>query len=305
VGGFVLSFAGWQGIFLVNVPITVLGLVLGWRWLPSPPAADSGAATLAGLDVPGVLLFAATLTALLGGLLSFGSPQSWLLLAAVPILGVALGVRELRAGSPFFDVRMLASNPVLIGVFLQFATVTFAFYTLFFGLPVWLEEVRGFDPRTAGLLILPVTGLGIVATPIAAQLINRAGPKLPLIIGSAVLAAGSALLLTFNPSTPVIGLIAVAFVLGVPNGFNTMGLQSALYSAAPPARMSWAGGQFQTFRYVGAILSATLLASVFHVRATTDGLHSMAILLVVVSVALVVASVATPRPTAAAPSAAS
>jgi len=71
-------------------------------------------------------------------------------------------------------------------------------------------------------------------------------------------------------------------VLGVPNGFNNMGLQAALYEAAPPARFSWAGGQFQTFRYVGAILSSTLLAAVFRQRATTQGLHAMALLLVVV-----------------------
>ena len=49
------------------------------------------------------------------------------------------------------------ANPVLIGVFIQFAAVTFIFYSFFFGLPIWLEEVRGFDAKTAGLLILPNT----------------------------------------------------------------------------------------------------------------------------------------------------
>ena len=84
-------------------------------------------------------------------------------------------------------------------------------------------------------------------------------------------------------------------MLGVPNGFNNMGLQAALYEAAPPARTSWAAGQFQTFRYVGAILSSTLLGAVFRQRATTDGLHSMALLLVVVSFALVISSLMTRR----------
>jgi predicted MFS family arabinose efflux permease len=245
---------------------------------------------LASIDAPGVILFAATLTGLLAGLLSLGSAESVVLLAAVPFLAVLLAVRELRARSPFFDVRMLAANPVLIGVFIQFAAVTFVFYTFFFGLPIWLEEIRGFDARTAGILILPVTGLGVVATPIAARLIARRATRAALIIGSVALAAGSALLLGFNPATPVAVLIAVAVVLGIPNGFNNMGLQSALYEAAPPVRLSWAGGQFQTFRYVGAILSSTLLATVFRQRATTEGLHEMAVLLVAVSIGLIVAS---------------
>lgn len=291
IGGFVLSIGGWQGIFLVNVPITALGVVLGLRWLPAPPPSDAAGAGLAGLDVPGVLLFAATLTALLGGLLSLGSPVAWLLLASVPVIAAALAWRELRTASPFFDLRLLAANPVLIGVFAQFAATTFVFYTLFFGLPIWMEEIRGFDARTAGLLILPVTGLGVIATPIAAELISRRGTRVSLVIGSAVLAAGTALLFTFGPTTPVLGLVAAAFVLGLPNGFNNMGLQAALYAAAPPERTSWAGGQFQTFRYVGAIFSATLLAAVFRQRASTEGLHAMAVLLVAVSIALVIASV--------------
>lgn len=293
VGGLILSVASWQGIFLVNVPITALGIVLAFRWLPAPPPSETGGAGIGALDVPGVLLFAATLTGLLAGFLSLGSPESWVLLGAVPLLALLLALRELRAPTPFFDVRMLAANPVLIGVFLQFAAVTFVFYTIFFGMPIWLEEVRGFDARAAGLLILPVTGLGVIATPVAAALITRRGSRLALLIGSTLLVAGSALLLTFGPSTPVLGLLGVGIVLGVPNGFNNMGLQSALYEAAPPARLSWAGGQFQTFRYVGAILSATLLAAVFRERATTDGLHSMAILMVVVSAGLVVASALT------------
>jgi MFS family permease len=296
LGGLILSVAGWQGIFLVNAPITGLGIVLALRWLPAPPPSDTAGTGLAALDVPGVLLFAATLTSLLAGLLSLGSTQSWILLAAVPFLAWLLTVRELRAGSPFFDLRLLGANPLLIGVFVQFAAVTFVFYTFFFGLPIWLQEVRGFDARSAGLLILPVTGLGVVATPIAAGLISRRGTWPALVLGSIVLCLGSALLLTFGPSTPTIGLVAVAVVLGVPNGFNNMGLQAALYEAAPPTRLSWAGGQFQTFRYVGAILSSTLLGAVFRQRATTEGLHSMALLLVLVSLALVIASTTLRRP---------
>ncbi len=296
VGGLILSFGSWQGIFLVNVPITAVGIVLGLRWLPNPPASEAAGAGLSGLDVPGVLLFAATLTGLLAGLLSVGSPQAWILLACVPLLALMLVMREVRFATPFFDIRLLAANPVLIGVFIQFAAVTFVFYSFFFGLPIWLEEVRHLDARAAGLLILPVTGLGVIATPIAAKLISRYGTRSSLVIGSLALCLGSALLLIFGPTTPLVVLVAVGIVLGVPNGFNNMGLQAALYEAAPPARTSWAAGQFQTFRYVGAILSSTLLGAVFRQHASTEGLHSIAVLLVAVSIGLVIASLVTRRP---------
>src|SRR4029077_10811131 len=55
IGGLVLSVGGWQGIFLVNVPITLLGIVLGLRWLPAPPPADAGKAGPARLERSGAV----------------------------------------------------------------------------------------------------------------------------------------------------------------------------------------------------------------------------------------------------------
>ena len=295
IGGIVLGAWGWQGIFLVNLPVTLAGIALALRWLPAPPPSDGSGRGLRSVDFPGVILFAATLVPLLAALLELGSLQSWAMLAFAPVAGALLVARELRSESPFFDVRMLARNRAMVGVFIQFAAVTFIFYSLFFGLPIWLEQIRGFDARTAGLLVLPVTGLGIVMTPVAANLVGRAGPRPSLVAGSLFMVAGSALLVLLNPSTPVPALLGIALVLGVPNGFNNMGLQAALYEVTPPERISWAGGQFQTFRYVGATLSSAVLGSVFRHGGTTTGLHTIGVMLAAVSAGLVVASLLTRR----------
>lgn len=290
IGGVLLSTVGWQGIFLVNLPLTLGGIALGLRWLPAAPPSDPTGGGIGRFDLPGVALFAASVTSLLGALLEFGSPQSWLLLAAFPAAAALLAVRELGSASPFFDLRLLGRNPAMVGVFVQFAAVTLVFYTFFFGLPVWLEEVRHLDPRTAGLLVLPVTGLGVVMTPVAARLIHLAGTRLTLVIGSALLLAGTLLLQLLQPTTPLPLLLAVAVVLGVPNGFNNLGLQARLYAVAPPHRISWAGGQLQTFRYVGATLSSAMLAIVFRDGASTAGLHLAALLLSILAALLVATS---------------
>jgi MFS family permease len=289
IGGLLLSAWGWQAIFLVNVPITVAAVAFGLRWLPAPPPADPTGAGLASLDIPGVVLFAATLTSVLGALLALGSAESFALLALVPVAATALAVRELRTSSPFFDLRLLARNPTIVGVFLQFAAVTFVFYSFFFALPIWLEQIGRYDARAAGLLVLPLAGIAVIVTPIAARLVEMRGPRLPLVVGSVFLLAGTLLVLTLNPGAPVPLLLFVAFMVGVPNGFNNLGLQSALYAATPGERISWAAGQFQTFRYVGATLAGAVLGSVFRHGATTGGLHGMAVALAVVSLAIVVA----------------
>jgi len=290
IGGVLLAQWGWQAIFLVNVPITVTCIVLALRWLPAPPPADTGGGGWAGIDIPGVILFAATLTPILAALLSFGSTESWILLAIVPVAAILLAVRELRYNAPFFDIRLLMRNPGIISVFLQFAATTFIFYSFFFGLPIWLEQIGGYDPRAAGLLILPLTGIAIVVTPIASAMIERLGTRVPLVIGSTFLLAGSLLMLTITPGASILLILASCFVLGVPNAFNNLGLQAALYGVTPPERISWAAGQFQTFRYVGATLAGAVLGSVFRGGATTAGLHGIATTLAVVAAALIVAS---------------
>ena len=295
VGGLVLAAWGWQAIFLVNLPMTLAGIALALRWLPAPPPSDPAGGGLGGMDLPGVALFALTLTPLLAALLELGTARGWVLLAVVPLAGALLAFRELRCATPFFDLRLLARNPAMVGVFLQFGAVTFVFYSFFFGLPIWFEQVRAFDARAAGLLVLPITGLGVLMTPVAARLVSRSGPRSSLVAGSAFMLAGTLLLLTFGPSTTIPVMLAVAFVLGVPNGFNNMGLQAALYDATPPERISWAGGQFQTFRYIGATLASTVLGSTFREGASTAGLHSIAIVLAAVAAGLVLASAVTRR----------
>jgi hypothetical protein len=90
-------------------------------------------------------------------------------------------------------------------------------------------------------------------------------------------------------------LLAVGAVLGVPNGCNNLGLQAALYQAAPANQMGAAGGLFQTYRYIGAILSSATIGLVPGTSATSEGLQVLALIIAFVSAALVVTSVMTGR----------
>lgn len=301
LGGLLVALAGWQAIFLVNVPATIIGLALALRWLPpdlprqDQPARDAERGNplvhlLRTVDLPGILLFTAALAGLLAFLLSLPGSRPWPLLAAAIIAVILLFWHERRAAEPFLDIRMLAGNRQLVAVYAQYAAVNIVFYAFFFGLPIWMEQARGFRPFTSGLLMLPVAGLGVLVTPLAARLIGRSGVKPSLVIGSLALLVGSLLLLLVNLSTPLVGLLAVGAVLGIPNGFNNLGLQAALYASARPETMGSAGGQFQTFRYVGAILSTALLGSIFGTAATSGGLHIIGGVLAAISAGLLIAS---------------
>lgn len=299
LGGSLIALAGWPAIFLVNVPVTAVGLVLARIWLPPDPAElyGTGEASrgswggLLSLDIPGVVLFSVFLTSLLGFLLSLSGRRLWpLFVLAVPA-AILLVWREQRVGAPFLDVRLLAANRSLVGVYVQFAAVNLVFYSVFFGLPLWLEETRRLAPETSGLILLPVAGVGVLATPVAGRVIARSGPRPALVAGSSLLLGGSLLLLFFGASTPLTVLLLVGAVLGVPNGFNNLGLQAILYKAAPAAQIGAAGGLFQTFRYLGATLSTVTIGLVFGRGATSEGLHTLALVIAGVSLLLLLVSV--------------
>lgn len=295
LGGLLVSGFGWRGIFLANLPVTIVGLVLALVSLnPDPPAPDtSRGRVLESLDLPGVGLFTVLMVALLGFLLTVGDGQPiWPLLPAAVVAAILFAVRERSQDEPFVDVRMLADNRALVGLFVQFAALNVVFYSIFFGLPIWLEQARGFGAGRVGLLILPVTGVGVLSIPVAAFLLRHYGTRLPLLLGGLGLLVGTASLLLPGNDTPVIGLVAIAAVLGLPNGFNNMGMQAALYELAPPRSTGAAAGLFQTFRYIGAILATSLIGLVFGHTVSSDGLHVLALVAAGISVFLVLAAVA-------------
>jgi predicted MFS family arabinose efflux permease len=248
------------------------------------------------VDLPGIALFSGTLVSLLVFLLSMSNSLLWLL-PIIPIAAVLLFVWERRASAPFINVTMLASNRRLVGVYTQFAAVNIVFYSTFFGLPLWLEQVRGFNAGLTGLIMLPFAGMGILSTFVAIRLIRRLGIKPTLVFGTLALSVGTLLLLLFEPTTPIMTLVAMVVVLGIPNGFLSLGLQNALYEAAPAKEMGAAAGLFQTFRYVGSILSTSLLGLVFGGGVTSAGLHTISVMIAVIAIILLVFALIARSPT--------
>jgi MFS family permease len=289
LGGLLMTLAGWRAIFLVNLPLTLIGMAVALRVLPRDPKPErrsSFGKIVKLIDVPGIVLFGGTVATLLVFLLSAARNPRWWLLPLGAVLAVGLVWRELRAATPFLDVRGIAANRALASVLGQQGGVNLVFYCLAFGLPMWLETVRGFDPGAVGLLVLPLTLSGVLMAPLATRLIRRRGSRAVLLLGTAVLLAATFLLQFVGDATPIALFVLVVVLLGFPNGFNNIGLQTALYDASPPDRAGSTGGLFQLFRYLGAIGATTVLALVFETNLSSDGLHDVGVVMIVVAVAM-------------------
>ncbi|MET1007990.1 MAG: MFS transporter [Propionibacteriaceae bacterium] len=296
LGGLLVTGLGWRSIFWINI---VLALIAGlWVWRATDPAdqpvlpAAEGESLWSRLDVPGLALFATFLTFVMLFLMSLvDTPSWWWLIAALPV-GAGLLWRELRARQPFLDVRMLSGRPRLLVVFARQLLVSTAFYSVFYVLPQWLEGVRDYSPEQSGLLVVPVAAVGVVSTLVASAWIRHGGLVPTLLIGNVgLIGAGVLIALTLTLNTPWWGFLLVAALLGIPNGFNNMANQNELYGLAG-TEIGAASGLLRTTQYVGANLSAAMIEVLVGGSITDGGLHRVGWGIAVVSVLLLLVTLA-------------
>lgn len=289
LGGVLVSWWGWQAIFLVNVPLGLAVAVLAWIHLPAdpPPAtAEPPRAVLRSLDLPGAGLFIGCIAVLMVFLLSLAGSPTWWLLGVLVVLAAGFAVLESRVARPFVDVRMLARNRPLTRTYLRTALTYVAFYVVFYGYPMWLQGARGFSADQAGLVVLPIALVAMASVALAGRMIGGSGYRPVLVIGSVALAAGGAGLAVTQSSSGLVLLLAVAAVLGVPNGFNNIGNQAAMYRQAEAGDAGMASGLYRTSQYVGANIAAAVIELGFAGPAADAGLHRLGTVVVVISAAL-------------------
>ena len=294
---------GWRGVFLVNLPIGVAGLLAALRWVPETKAAKR-----AGPDLGGTVLLTLTVLALLLPLTegrALGWPLwSWLLLATVAPLAAGFGVVEHRiersGRTPLIPPSLLRLPGLRIG--LPVAAVFFACFSgLLFGSVVALQTGAGFGPLASGLTFVPLGLAFLVSSLTAARLSTRFG-RIVMTLGALGHALG---ILGVAVTVLAIGLDAVspwmlapAMVLaGLGQGWFVPPLFRAMLAGVPAAAAGVAGGIVTTTQQTAIALGVAVLGGLF--LAVADNGYVVSLLAEALLVAL--AGVATcwlPRKTA-------
>ena len=272
LGGFLIGIGGWRTIFLVNVPLAIASLALGWRRLPRIPSSPRDAAEPAGLDTPGILAFAVALVTLM---LFLTTPdlERWYLPVIVVVAGVAFVWRELNTAAPFLDLRVLAGNLPLLGTYARQLLALTVSYGFLYGYTQWLEAGRGLSASQTGLILLPMFLVGVIVTTLSGR---RPEVWLKLVVGSSVLVAACAAVLLLGATSPIWVLVALSLVLGVPQGLVSLANQNALYHQAEPERIGASAGLLRTFTYLGALVASAANGAFFGTAVDTTGLHELA-----------------------------
>ncbi|MFC9255759.1 MFS transporter [Amycolatopsis thailandensis] len=287
LGGLLIGIGGWRATLAINIPLALAGLYLGFRRLPTTPVTRRDG-LVRELDLPGMGLFAAALVCLL---LFLMDPRGgdWWLLAVTVVAAAGFTWRELRTRQPFIDVRLLGGNLPLLATYGRALLSFVVSYAFLYGYTQWMEQGHGLSASEAGLVLLPLFGVGIIASTVTGRSKAVRGK---LLVGSLGQVVACALLLFLNDGSPMWALLAVVIVLGVPQGLNNLALQNSVYHQAHAERMGSSAGLLRTFGYLGAIVASAAGGAFFGQRADSAGLHHLAAFMLVVSVLFLALTVA-------------
>jgi MFS family permease len=276
VAGGLLAAIHWRAVFLVSVPFSVGGTI--WAYIA---LRETGTIRKhQKLDIPGNLLFAFGLTALLIGMtyglqpygsLTMGWTNPWVLacliggaLALVAFIFVERIIPMPMFRMELFRIRMFAAGNV--AVFLS----SLARGGLNFMLIIWLQGIwlplHGYSfadtPLWAGIYMLPLTAGFLIMGPLCGHLSDRYGARFFSTTGMLVVAAGffGLILLPINFAYPWMALLLV--VIGMGNGMFAAPNTTAIMNSVPAEHRGASSGMRATFQNMATTLSITLIFTV-------------------------------------------
>ena len=262
LGGVLLNHFWWGSVFLINVPVTVVGAIAAAILVPESRNRAAG-----GIDYVGVLLSIVGLVLLVYGIVQGGESSSWLQLSVLgPIVGglavlAAFAWYESRIEHPSLDVRLFRDRRLSASVG-AIALVFFGLGGVFFFTSFYLQNVRGYSPLAAGLLTVPFAAGQLLASPRSAGLVRRYGAKVPSTVGMLVMAAVIACYATLGTASPI-WLLGVMFAIqGAAIGVVMPAATAAIMDVLPRERAGAASALTNVSRQVAFALSVAVLGSI-------------------------------------------
>ncbi|MBU4268748.1 MAG: MFS transporter [Acidobacteria bacterium] len=262
VGGLLTQYLGWRWVFLLNVPLGMLILIAVWLKMPQEWAGSRGEP----FDWKGSLAYSLMLTAFM---LGFTWLPRWkglvLLLAAAGALPLFMNW-EARHKHPIFQARLIRGNTVFAFSNLAALINYSATFAITFLLSLYLQYIKGFDPRAAGLVLIAQPVVMAAFSPLAGRLSDRLEPRLVASLGMGVSAAGLFLFVWLNAHSGLGFIVAALMLVGFGFALFSSPNTNAIMSSVDKKYYGVASATLATMRMVGQMLSmgiATLVFSLF------------------------------------------
>jgi EmrB/QacA subfamily drug resistance transporter len=276
LGGYLVTYAGWQLIFYINVPVGIIAVILCTLFLREyrPEARPR-------FDVPGFIFSAAGLASVLYAL-SEASTNGWgsatvlgFMFIGLILLAIFVTIELIianRGGQPLLDLRLFANGPFRAGNIAN-VFVTFSLFGGIFLFPIYLQNLRGLSAFQAGVLLLPQALASMVSVIIGGRLVDRIGVRAVMIPGLIILALANWELSFMTIYSPYTWIQAMLILRGIALGCTIQPLTVATLAEIPPRQLAQASSINTVTRAVSSSLGIAVLATLVQTQAQVHFTH--------------------------------
>lgn len=270
LGGLLVDANLWRLIFFINIPIGILGVFLGSRFLldyqvERKPSFDPLGLISAVIGF-GSVLYAASIAESNGWtgsttLIFFGIGAAALIIHAIIELYVAK--------DPMTNLRLFAS-PIFLNAALVGYVATVALFGAEFLMPIYLQAFRGRTALEAGYILLAVAATSGIATPLAGRLYDKIGPRMNLVVGFLILCVNTWQLSKIEGTTPISFIIFLLALRGLAVGLTLQTSFVTALSSIPLNLLPRGSSLLNSTRFVVQAVSVAALATIFSSAISAD-----------------------------------
>jgi EmrB/QacA subfamily drug resistance transporter len=260
LSGLFLQYFWWGSVFLITLPLAVVALVMAPRLVPAH--VNEGTEPVDNLGgVLSVLLVGAVILAINFAVVPNYAAFVLTLVVIALVAGVAFVVRQLRAESPLYDLRVARRQTFWVAAVAGIIVFGSLMGAMFIG-QQFLQNVLGYDTFHSGLAILPAALCMVLVAPRSAKLVDTQGARLTMLTGYVFVLLGFlTMLLLWKEDTPVwIVVLGYAFV-GIGVGFAGTPASHSLTGSVPVTRAGMASGTADLQRDLGGAIMQSIFGA--------------------------------------------
>jgi DHA2 family multidrug resistance protein len=263
IGGWLTDHYGWPAIFYINVPVSIIGIILTAIFLYDPPYLRRGVKSI---DWGGIGLLAVSLTGL-QIVMERGQEKGWfssslivwgtiITLSAI----IALIIWELRADHPIINLRLLKHSSLSIGCCMGIVLSIGLFGTTFI-LPQFTQDLLGYDAFKSGLILAPRAFALLAAMPLAGILYRHVNAKALILFGLGFILWSYWDLAHLSLTIDFWGLVPLLLIMGIGMPFMFVTISTVSLSAINRQEMTDASSIYTLARRVGGNIGYALVAT--------------------------------------------
>lgn len=268
VGGLMIEWGSWQSLFWMNIPIGLIGLIIGLKYLPQSVPDRKRTFDTSGFVT--VTLGVGIILLTLGQIKHLADMMVWsnLVLMGVGIVLLILFVRlQLTKEQPLLYLRIFNIPTYALSVVVVSVQAIAMFATIFM-VPLLVQNVYGYSAMMTGLVFLPSAIFTGIFVRIAGKHLDRKGPKMIVLVGLSVTCITTAMLGMLQLDSPLWVIFVLMMLRGVGLGLSNMPVTTAGLNAIPEPLVSQGSAMNNVIRRMTSSLGIVIISVYYEVRRT-------------------------------------